>query len=705
MIKSNRILIIDDSVELITEMKKILGESDKTFSLIDDKLFSQFAGEEEENKKNKKISYDLTVSNSGEEGYELVKKSLQDNIPFALVFIDLLMPKWDGVKTAKEIKKIDKNIEMVIITATGSFRRREILTEIGSPEKIIFLKKPFSEEEVKQLALSMVSKWNIEQAEKEKTRYLENSIAEIKTLQESLSINEKRLKQIINLMPDMIYVKNSEGRILMVNHQFEKITNSSDNDLNNKFHKSIFSKNEEFEKIIEYDHEVLEKGKKIEIPEMEYTDYNNIVHILNVIKIPFVTTDTTEKAILTIATDISEKKKIEKQLIQAQKMETIGNLAGGLAHDFNNILSGITGTASIIKYSLDEYGPMKDELSEHISVLEEASERAINIVRQLLLISKKQNEIDSRSSINLNEIIKNVYDICKNSFNKKIELNFNYSLEQAITYADHTQIEQILLNICINASHAMTIMRNDNENQGGLLTVSIDKCLPGVELKEKLHINNDNEYWKLTITDTGVGIEEKYLTKIFEPFFSTKFDEKSTGLGLSMVFNIMKKHHGFINLNSEYGKGTSFFLYLPVSKKEKIQKNKQNSKIYQGDGHILVIDDESIMRKIVQSMLATCGYKVLLAEDGEIGIEIFKKNKNIIKAVILDLSMPKKSGIETFTEIQRINPEIKVIIYTGFVDSMTKEMLMKHGIKGILNKPFNLEEISKKLNVILKDEK
>ena len=402
--------------------------------------------------------------------------------------------------------------------------------------------------------------------------------------------------------------------------------------------------------------------------------------------------------------DITEFEKIQQELIQSQKMETIGVLAGGLAHDFNNVLAGIVGTLSIMRLKLKKesnFLNLKEKIWEYVSIMDESATRATEMANQLLSLSKKQKINFTR--IDFNKSIKNILNICKNTFEKSIEMNVSYYPGHAILEGDPTQIEQAILNLCVNASHAMTIMRTPQDKQGGKLEISLTNIVTDYYfVKSHPEVIENMSYWCLSIHDTGVGIEQNLITKIFDPFFSTKDKNKGSGLGLSMVYNIIKLHKGFIDVYSEPGTGTTFHIFLPVYAGI-IDINEKNiaENLFPGEGEILVIDDEEIIRVLANEILASCGYHVDIAQDGVEGIKIISANPYKYDLVILDMAMPKKSGLETYQELKKINPKIKVLISSGFSEDERVKKTISLGANGFIQKPYTLNKLSEAVKKIL----
>ncbi len=398
--------------------------------------------------------------------------------------------------------------------------------------------------------------------------------------------------------------------------------------------------------------------------------------------------------------DITDVVRKDEQIRQIQKMEIIGTLAGGIAHDFNNILSGIIGGAELLGKILSRE-TLKDSSNadRYLSTIKNASSRAAELIKQLLMLSRK-HEI-KLSPVDINSSMANVIDICESSFPKSIEIkSFPYP-KPAIVFADPTHLEQVILNLCVNASHAMTIMRDSSEAEGGTLTISIDKTTADHLFRNSHHESREGcSYYIISVTDTGIGIDRSEVDHLFEPFVSKKKDGAGSGLGLTIVNSIIKQYDGFIDVISERGKGSTFLAYFPLvseSLGEDIEENINREEPGRGIGLILIVDDEEVMRIIAEGALKDAGYSVITAPDGKTALEIFNSQWSDIDAVLLDLSMPGISGKDIYTEMKKINPDVRVILTSGYSNEAKVQDMLSTGVSFFIPKPIDLNLLRKRV--------
>ncbi len=382
-----------------------------------------------------------------------------------------------------------------------------------------------------------------------------------------------------------------------------------------------------------------------------------------------------------------DRRKLEEQLFQTQKMESIGRLAGGVAHDFNNILAGILGYAQLLQI---KHSDISTSDGKAVNVICDGAKRAAEMTKQLLNFSRKDKHVTY--PLNINTVIKSAIKITENIFEKKINVVKEFDNNVHKVDADENQLNQIFTNLIINARDAMP--------DGGDLSfvtknVYLDKkdvnVMPGLK---------EGNYIKVSISDTGTGMTAEVKSKIFEPFFTTKESGKGTGIGLATVYVIVKKHNGHINVYSEPGKGTTFTIYLPVSKNENI-KEESDIEILMGSGTILLVDDEEHIRSLGKANLEALGYDMFLAENGSKALDIYNEKKDLIDLVILDIIMPEMGGEETFYKLKEINPDVKVMLASGYSKEGTVTDLLNKGADCFIQKPYELHELSKILNDML----
>jgi len=379
------------------------------------------------------------------------------------------------------------------------------------------------------------------------------------------------------------------------------------------------------------------------------------------------------------------KEKLETQLLHAQKMEAIGTMAGGIAHDFNNLLMGILGNVSLMLFDIESNQQNYDGLKR----IEQCVQRGTELTKQLLGFARGgKYEV---KPTDLNEIVNNSSDMFSRT-RKEITIHGKYETQLWVVEVDRGQIEQVLVNLYVNAWHAMP--------GGGDLYLQTENVILG-ENDLKPHYVEPGKYVKVSITDTGVGMDEATRQRIFEPFFTTKEMGRGTGLGLASVYGIIKNHGGMIQVYSEKGEGTTFNIYLPASEKKIVKEKKLPEKLLAGKETILLIDDEEVILDVGEQLLKKIGHKVITAESGEEAIETYRENKHEIDIVILDMILPGMGGAETYERLKEINSNVKVLLSSGYsIDGQAAEIL-ERGCNGFIQKPFTLKKLSQKIRSIL----
>jgi PAS domain S-box-containing protein len=400
-----------------------------------------------------------------------------------------------------------------------------------------------------------------------------------------------------------------------------------------------------------------------------------------------VTRDITERVQATV-----RQKKFEEQMLQMQKLESLGVLAGGIAHDFNNILMAVIGHCELAQQRLTAESPAMENLRQ----INLAAGRAADLANQMLAYSGKGKFVIE--VLSLTNIIREMEHILSVSISKKAILRYDLAEDLPGIEADATQLQQIVMNLVINGSDAIG---SDN----GVIAIStgVMDCdrsyLRDILLDESL---SPGRYVFFEVADTGCGIASDTISRIFEPFFSTKFAGR--GLGMAVVLGIVRGHKGAIKIYSEVGKGSTFKVLLPASQLPATKKDIETElPPLQESGLVLLVDDEEIVRDIGRAMLSDFGFKTITANDGKEALAIFRQKHREISFVLMDLTMPHMDGEEAFREFRRIDPEVKVIICSGYNEQEVSQKFVGKGLAGFLKKPFQLSQLQKKIQIILKD--
>jgi two-component system cell cycle sensor histidine kinase/response regulator CckA len=384
-----------------------------------------------------------------------------------------------------------------------------------------------------------------------------------------------------------------------------------------------------------------------------------------------------------------EKAKLQNQLQQAQKMEAIGTLAGGIAHDFNNLLMGIQGRASLMSVELDASHPH----SEHLNAIEEYIRSATDLTKQLLGFARGgKYEV---KTTDMNELVLNSATMFGRT-KREIQIHTKLYNQAPVVEVDRSQIEQVLLNMYVNAWQAMP--------DGGelyletkIVTLDDEFCKP--------YQAEPGRYVTVSVTDTGIGMDEATRQRVFDPFFTTQEKGRGTGLGLASAYGIIKNHRGMITVYSESGHGTTFSVYLPLSNKEAQRETPVAARLITGAGTILLVDDEEMIIDVGKAMLERLGYRVFTAPGGQQAVEAVTRMGTEIDLVILDMIMPGMDGGKTFDRIREIQPQIPVMLSSGYAINGQAEEIMRRGCNGFIQKPFNMSEFSKQVRKILDEAK
>lgn len=506
-------------------------------------------------------------------------------------------------------------------------------------------------------------------------------ICDRKQAEEALIKSEEKFRTLFDNTGDAIFIRDFEGRFLEVNqvaserygYSREELLNMTSMDLViPEYAKKVPDRTKDIQKkghiIFESIH-VAKDGKTFSVEQSgRMINYNG------------------RPAIIMIARDITDRKHLEAQLLQVQKMEAVGSLAGGIAHDFNNLLMGILGSSSLMLSDIDDTHPHYEDLVQ----IETYVKMAVDHTKQLLGFARGgKYEV---KAADMNDIIKN-HDQMFGRTRKEVHIEEKFEVKPWVVEVDRGQIEQVLMNIYVNAWQAMP--------NGGELYIQTENIKLGKEYIKPFKIV-PGRYVKISITDTGIGMDEKTKEKIFNPFFTTKEKGRGTGMGLSSAYGIIKNHGGFINVYSEPGQGSTFTIYFPAKKKKADKSVESKEEIAKGSGMILLIDDEPLIIAVGEKLLTRLGYNVLIASGGKEGVSIYRENKDAVDLVILDMVMPEMTGSDTFEALLKLNPDVKVLLSSGYSLNGKAKEILENGCKGFIQKPFNMNQLSQRIREILR---
>jgi PAS domain S-box-containing protein len=397
----------------------------------------------------------------------------------------------------------------------------------------------------------------------------------------------------------------------------------------------------------------------------------------------------TEELIRTIA----QRERLHEELLQAQKMESIGTLAGGIAHDFNNLLNVILGYASLLEQS----SANPTQVSADVAVIKETVTRGSSLVRQLLAVARKSETQFER--IEINALLQGLQALLQETFPKPIEVFLRLEPNLPSLTADPNQIHQAFLNLCLNSRDAMP--------EGGELLLKTG-TISGIELRKHFQEARQEQYVRISVTDTGHGIDKAIIKRVFEPFFTTKSQGQGSGLGLSVIYGIVTNHGGFIDVTSDQGHGTTFDVYLPVPSDTgpfiaAVDEGEEKSPEQAGrnSATILFVEDESHQLNLMQKHLAAEGHRVLTARDGPEAVQTYLRHRKEIDLVVLDLGLPKLNGWEAYKLMKESDPNVKAIFATGFISPEIEAHLETEDLSAVIMKPYSPSEMRKKIATVL----
>ena len=678
---NHRILIIDDNPAIHADFRKILcpaKASDTKLKGIESALFDEAPTVSET------ISFELDSAYQGREGLDMVRKSLADNRPYALAFVDVRMPPgWDGVETISRIWEVFPQLQIVVCTAYSDYSWEQLRQKVGQPDNLLVLKKPFDNVEVQQLAHALTKKWlvsiqaNYQLAELE--AMVERRTAELAKTLDSLRATEERFSKAFHASPMASGIQAlSDRRFVDVNERLVALAGLSREELLGADGKNLLEWEEP--ELVEQWFARLAKNEEVREEETKLRSQTGTVRDVLVSLIPMSLGGRPHALLL--AQDISERLLLERQLLQAQKMDGIGQLAAGVAHDFNNILTVIQGHSGMIQIRLPEDDPSAKSINQVLI----AAKRAATLVRQLLIFSRKQ--VTQFRDIDLNETLTDSLAMMERLTGELIKIDFQPAANLPAIHADDSMIEQIVMNLSVNARDAMPA--------GGQIRVSTEVVTVHREPNPLDPEARHGEFVRLMFTDNGCGMNTEILGRIFEPFFTTKAPGKGTGLGLATVLGIVRQHQGWLEVESQPNHGTTFKLYFQPSQQPAVkQVVVDDTQLRQGRETILVAEDEQSLREMIAELLMYQGYNVLTAHSGRHALEVWDEAKGEIDLLVTDMIMPEGIlGGELAERLLAKKPGLKVIFTSGYSPEMAgKDISLIEGTN-FMPKPYSIGKMA-----------
>jgi len=511
-------------------------------------------------------------------------------------------------------------------------------------------------------------------------------ITERKHTDQALRASEAKYRTLIENLTQSIFLKDRDLRFVAVNPVFCRAFERTAAEMIGQ-DDYAFSPPQLAAKYQADDRRVLQERVRLEIEEQ--TMLHGELRTVQTVKTPVLDDSGEAVGVLGIFWDVTDQRNLEAQLRQAHKMEAVGQLAGGIAHDFNNLLTGILGNLSLALADLADSHPIRELLSN----AETAALRAAELTRQLLGFSRRAPLLSR--PVDLNVVAEETVRLLRRTFDPRIEVQVRPAPGLWPVRADAGQMGQVLMNLCLNARDALV--------QGGTLTLATANVHFDRAAAERTIEGQPGDYVHLCVSDTGTGMTAAVRERIFEPFFTTKEQGKGTGLGLAMVFGIVKQHQGWIECRSEPDQGTTFDVYLPALPAAALLPTALPAGDGVRGGHetVLLVDDEEVVGRLGETILRRHGYQVLTAMDGLEALELYRRHGPAIDLVILDLAMPRLSGPETLRELRQLNPTVRVLISSGYSTDENLRAVERDGVLGFVAKPYRPAELARLVRAAL----
>jgi PAS domain S-box-containing protein len=624
------------------------------------------------------FGFKVVVAEDGESALELAEYAPPD-----LILLDVLMPGLDGFETCRQLKMNEATQDIPVIFMTALVEKVDKVKGLNLGA-VDYITKPLEHDEVLARVNIHLRLRNLTKRLTEQNEHLQQEISERK-------IAEQRIREqaaLLDITTDAILVRDLNKQIRFWNKGAERLYGWTAEEAIGKNANELLYRRETLDQLEDSWQSLAECGSwQSEL----YQVTKEGKEIIVASRWTQVCDDQGQpKSILTVSTDITEKKQLESQFLRTQRLDSLGTLASGIAHDLNNTLTPIMMAVQLLECKLQD-----EQSQQWLSILETNIQRAADLVKQVLSFSR--GVAGKHTPLEVGRTIKEIEKIVKQTFSRAIEIHTDIQTQNLWNISgDATQLHQVLMNLCVNARDAMP--------EWGKIQISarnfwVDAHYARMNIEAKV-----GPYVVITVSDTGTGISREIIDRIFEPFFTTKELGKGTGLGLSTAVGIIKSHGGFVKVLSKVGKGTQFQVYLPATPTTTNTNCPiiDRDELPTGQGElILVVDDEDSIREITQTSLETYGYKVIVAKDGIEAIALYTQHKEKISVVLIDMMMPLMDGPTTISVLQKINPQVKIIGISGLMLNPKIIEFLGNSVKTLLPKPYTSDELLRNLQLVL----